>query len=173
MLNQIIFFRPGEKLGEHREQGEQPHEYRRIHVPSTKNDRGTKGTDHETVPPVPFAKNDGEQEIAASVLAVPYVPLTKTEFTKSPKNPQEGNDVMFICTKIRNGSTYLGSQLSSNDYFCEDKHVADHWTGNGAEPLGLGAVSASYADSLWAADSVLLPRESAQIPSFEHGCAYV
>ena len=176
MLNRIIFSRPGEKLREQREQGEQPHEYRCIPVPSTKNDRGTQGTDYETVPPVPLAENDGEQEIAASVLTVPRVPCVPSQkrSSQNPKeNPQEGNDVMFICTKIRNGSAYLGSHLSPNDYFCENEPVADHWTVKGAGQLDLGAVSASYgdvdADSLWVTDIVLLPCESAQIPPSNMG----
>ena len=119
MLNHGIFCRHCKKMGEQREQGEQPHEYRCISVPPAKNDSGTGGTNHETVPPVPFAKNERGTEITASILAVPSVPLVP------PKNISEMNQrtglnqqrrilAMFTCAKIRNGSSYLGSHLTAN-----------------------------------------------------------
>ena len=56
VLNPDIFCRHGKNPEEQREQGEQPHEYRRIPVPSTKNDKGTGGTDQENVPFVSLPK---------------------------------------------------------------------------------------------------------------------
>ena len=39
--------------------------------------------------------------------------------------------------KIRDGRTYLGAHLTSNDYYCENESVSGHWIGLGAERLGL------------------------------------
>jgi len=72
MLNHDIFTRHSQKSGEQREHGEQPHEYRRIPVPSVKKDSGTRGT--ENVPSVPLAINDKGTETTASILVVPCVP---------------------------------------------------------------------------------------------------
>jgi conjugative relaxase-like TrwC/TraI family protein len=44
---------------------------------------------------------------------------------------------VFTCKKIRNGSTYLSTHLSANDYYCEGEHVTGVWLGGGAEMLGL------------------------------------
>jgi len=44
---------------------------------------------------------------------------------------------MFTCAKIRDGSTYLSSHLSANDYYAEGEHVTGTWIGKGAELLGL------------------------------------
>ncbi|MCI0628292.1 MAG: relaxase domain-containing protein [Acidobacteria bacterium] len=44
---------------------------------------------------------------------------------------------MFTCKKIRNGSTYLGTHLTANDYYCEGEHVMGTWVGKGAELLGM------------------------------------
>ena len=43
---------------------------------------------------------------------------------------------MFTCKKIRNGSTYLSTHLTANDYYCETEHVMGTWVGKGAELLG-------------------------------------
>ena len=85
MLNPDIFSRYCKNTGEQREQVEQPREYRRISVPSAKNDSGTQGTDRENVPLAPFAKTDGRTEITASILAVPLVPSVP------PKNRSDVN----------------------------------------------------------------------------------
>ena len=95
MLNPNIFSRYCQKAGERREQGEQPHEYRCISVPSTKNDKGTQGTNRKNVPCVPSAKNDGGTEITASILVVPSVPPVPSKKTSEMKklmiNPQGGD----------------------------------------------------------------------------------
>src|SRR4029450_2416659 len=44
---------------------------------------------------------------------------------------------MFTCAKIKDGSTYLSSHLTANDYYCENEHVTGGWVGKGAERLGL------------------------------------
>ena len=44
---------------------------------------------------------------------------------------------MFTCKKIRNGSTYLDTHLSANDYYCEQEQVSGIWIGKGAERLGI------------------------------------
>ena len=44
---------------------------------------------------------------------------------------------MFTCAKIKDGSTYLSSHLTANDYYCENEHVTGIWVGKGAERLGL------------------------------------
>ena len=54
---------------------------------------------------------------------------------------------MFTCAKIRNGSTYLGTHLSANDYYAEGEHVVGKWLGKGAELLGLDGKSIGKDDS--------------------------
>ena len=44
---------------------------------------------------------------------------------------------MFTSAKIRNGSTYLESHLSANDYYAKGERVTGEWVGKGAESLGL------------------------------------
>ena len=44
---------------------------------------------------------------------------------------------MFTMAKIRDGSTYLGEHLSSNDYYAENETVPGRWLGRSAERLGL------------------------------------
>ena len=44
---------------------------------------------------------------------------------------------MFTMAKIRDGSTYLGSHLTANDYYCEHESVPGHWVGEATERLGL------------------------------------
>jgi conjugative relaxase-like TrwC/TraI family protein len=44
---------------------------------------------------------------------------------------------MFTMAKIRDGSTYLGKHLTSNDYYCENEAVTGRWVGKAAERLGL------------------------------------
>ena len=44
---------------------------------------------------------------------------------------------MFTCAKIKDGSTYLSSHLTANDYYCENEQVTGLWMGKGAERLGL------------------------------------
>ena len=39
--------------------------------------------------------------------------------------------------KIKDGSTYLGRHLTSNDYYSEKETVIGHWQGHAAEKLGL------------------------------------
>ncbi|MBI2512504.1 MAG: relaxase domain-containing protein [Opitutae bacterium] len=39
--------------------------------------------------------------------------------------------------KIKDGATYLGRHLASNDYYCENEAVIGHWQGRAAERLGL------------------------------------
>ena len=53
---------------------------------------------------------------------------------------------MFTCAKIKNGSTYLSSHLTANDYYCENEHVTGVWVGNGAERLGLSGDSIGKND---------------------------
>jgi conjugative relaxase-like TrwC/TraI family protein len=53
---------------------------------------------------------------------------------------------MFTCAKIKNGSTYLGSHLTANDYYCENEHVTGAWIGRGAEQLGLAGKSIEKDD---------------------------
>jgi len=54
---------------------------------------------------------------------------------------------MFACKKIRNGSTYLGTHLTANDYYCEGEHVMGTWVGNGAELLGIAGQAIDKNDS--------------------------
>jgi conjugative relaxase-like TrwC/TraI family protein len=53
---------------------------------------------------------------------------------------------MFTCAKIRDGSTYLGSHLTANDYYCENEHVTGAWIGKAAEQLSLSGKSISKED---------------------------
>ncbi len=54
---------------------------------------------------------------------------------------------MFTCAKIREGSTYLGSHLTANDYYCENEHVTGTWMGKGAELLSLSGNSIDKSDA--------------------------
>ncbi|HYK92069.1 MAG TPA: MobF family relaxase [Acidobacteriota bacterium] len=58
---------------------------------------------------------------------------------------------MFTCAKLRDGSTYLGSHLTANDYYCENEHVTGAWTGKGAERLGLSGKSIGKDDGAFEA----------------------
>ena len=53
---------------------------------------------------------------------------------------------MFTCAKIRDGSTYLSSHLTANDYYCENEHVTGVWIGKGAEQLSLSGNSIGKED---------------------------
>jgi len=44
---------------------------------------------------------------------------------------------MFTMAKIKDGSTYLDSHLTANDYYAEKETVTGHWVGRGSERLGL------------------------------------
>lgn len=56
---------------------------------------------------------------------------------------------MFTSAKIRNGSTYLASHLSANDYYAKGEKITGEWVGKGAEALGLsGEVSAADFEAL-------------------------
>ena len=50
---------------------------------------------------------------------------------------QKSSESMFTSAKIRNGSTYLESHLSANDYYAKGEQVTGEWVGKGAESLGL------------------------------------
>ena len=50
---------------------------------------------------------------------------------------QKSSDSMFTSAKIRNGSTYLVSHLSANDYYAKGERVTGEWVGEGAGSLGL------------------------------------
>ena len=54
-----------------------------------------------------------------------------------PARLNQSAKLMFTCKKIRNGSTYLGTHLTANDYYCEGEHVMGTWVGKGAELLGI------------------------------------
>ena len=116
MLNPNIFSRYCQKAGERREQGEQPHEYRCISVPSTKND---KGTNHENVAPVLSAKNDEGTEITASILVVPSVPPVLSKNMSEIKNGEI--QTIFNITSDRNGKAGEGFPVPARqtpDVFC-------------------------------------------------------
>jgi conjugative relaxase-like TrwC/TraI family protein len=53
---------------------------------------------------------------------------------------------MFTCKKIRNGSTYLDTHLSANDYYCEQEQVTGVWVGKGAERLGIAGQTVEKED---------------------------
>ncbi len=56
---------------------------------------------------------------------------------------------MFTSAKIRNGSTYLASHLSANDYYAQEERVTGEWVGKGAGSLGLaGKVSPNDFEAL-------------------------
>src|SRR4029450_4716639 len=54
---------------------------------------------------------------------------------------------MFTCKKIRNGSTYLGTHLSANDYYCEQEQVSGVWVGKGAERLDIAGQTIEKEDA--------------------------
>jgi conjugative relaxase-like TrwC/TraI family protein len=58
---------------------------------------------------------------------------------------------MFTCKKIRNGSTYLGTHLSANDYYCEQEQVSGVWVGKGAERLGIAGQTIEKEDAAFEA----------------------
>src|SRR5438876_8161650 len=58
---------------------------------------------------------------------------------------------MFTCAKIKDGSTYLSSHLTANDYYCENEHVTGVWVGKGAERLGLSGDSIGKDDEAFEA----------------------
>ena len=58
---------------------------------------------------------------------------------------------MFTCKKIRNGSTYLSTHLSANDYYCEQEQVSGIWVGKGAERLGIAGQAIGKEDSAFEA----------------------
>src|SRR5437667_770856 len=58
---------------------------------------------------------------------------------------------MFTCDKIKDGSTYLSSHLTANDYYCENEHVTGVWVGKGAERLGLSGDSIGKDDAAFEA----------------------
>jgi conjugative relaxase-like TrwC/TraI family protein len=58
---------------------------------------------------------------------------------------------MFTCKKIRNGSTYLSTHLSANDYYCEKEQVTGMWVGKGAERLGIEGQAIEKEDSAFEA----------------------
>ena len=58
---------------------------------------------------------------------------------------------MFTCKKIRNGSTYLSTHLSANDYYCEQEQVSGIWVGKGAERLGIVGQAIGKDDSAFEA----------------------
>ena len=58
---------------------------------------------------------------------------------------------MFTCKKIRNGSTYLSTHLSANDYYCEQEQVSGIWVGKGAERLGIEGQTLGKDDSAFEA----------------------
>src|SRR6266498_1498883 len=58
---------------------------------------------------------------------------------------------MFTCAKIKDGSTYLSSHLTANDYYCENEHVTGIWVGKGAERLGLAGDSIGKDDAAFEA----------------------
>jgi conjugative relaxase-like TrwC/TraI family protein len=58
---------------------------------------------------------------------------------------------MFTCAKIKDGSTYLRSHLTANDYYCENEHVTGAWVGRGAEMLELCGKSIEKDDAAFEA----------------------
>ena len=58
---------------------------------------------------------------------------------------------MFTCKKIRNGSTYLSTHLSANDYYCEQEQVTGVWVGKGAERLGIAGQTIEKDDAAFEA----------------------
>src|SRR5436309_3840115 len=58
---------------------------------------------------------------------------------------------MFTCAKIKDGSTYLSSHLTANDYYCENEHVTGIWVGKGAARLGLSGDSIGKDDAAFEA----------------------
>src|SRR5437773_12373198 len=58
---------------------------------------------------------------------------------------------MFTCAKIKDGSTYLSSHLTANDYYCENELVTGVWVGKGAERLGLSGDTIAKDDAAFEA----------------------
>jgi hypothetical protein len=58
---------------------------------------------------------------------------------------------MFTCAKITDGSSYLSSHLTANDYYCENEHVSGVWVGKGAERLSLAGDSIEKGDKAFEA----------------------
>ena len=58
---------------------------------------------------------------------------------------------MFTCAKIKDGSTYLSSHLTANDYYCENEHVTGLWMGKGAERLRLAGTTIGKDDAAFEA----------------------
>ena len=58
---------------------------------------------------------------------------------------------MFTCKKIRNGSTYLGTHLSANDYYAKNEQVIGRWVGKGAQLLGIEEESIESKDPVFEA----------------------
>jgi conjugative relaxase-like TrwC/TraI family protein len=58
---------------------------------------------------------------------------------------------MFTCAKIYDGSSYLGSHLTANDYYCENEHITGVWIGKGAEQLHLAGNSIGKNDDAFEA----------------------
>jgi len=58
---------------------------------------------------------------------------------------------MFTCAKIRNGSTYLSSHLTANDYYCEGENVVGCWIGKGSVELKIEGQSISAGDAAFEA----------------------
>ena len=76
------------------------------------------------------------------------------------KRPQVSDSVIFNgpqiethvhLQKIRNGSTYLSTHLSANDYYCEQEQVSGLWVGKGAERLGIAGQAIGKEDSAFEA----------------------
>lgn len=58
---------------------------------------------------------------------------------------------MFTCAKIYDGSSYLSSHLTANDYYCESEQVTGVWIGKGAEQLHLAGNSIGKDDAAFEA----------------------
>ncbi len=58
---------------------------------------------------------------------------------------------MFTCKKIRNGSAYLSTHLSANDYYCEQEQVTGVWLGKAAERLGISGQAIERNDAAFEA----------------------
>ena len=71
---------------------------------------------------------------------------------------------MFTCAKIKDGSTYLSSHLTANDYYCENEQVTGMWIGKGSERLGLSGISIGKDDAAFEAlRRNLLPDRSGRL----------
>ena len=58
---------------------------------------------------------------------------------------------MFTCAKIRHDGTYLGSHLTSNDYYCENERVKGKWIGLAAERFGIEGDAIGAGDTAFEA----------------------